>query len=376
MKPTENIAMASQSQTSSSSNLSSQSLNYRSLPTRIAGKPKNRDSREQQQLCSYIHRICLQNRLDGFDYCIRHILEDRTAPFRQCSYVHPQSSKRCPNAARRTDRRDSTLCPWHIKKLYLKRKQAQIHQMRLNTEEHNGKNETKKLLKDLEHYCPNTSHENTRTNINWVQQEDGSITASEQLRKKISEAAANLNVAEDDDDESGNALVEDVMRPDIMDSDSESIDSDHEDPLKHAGVYTSEEVSLVLRDKMLRLQSLYIEQFKNLQYLLREKRRKYLNALKLEKQIPEMNSISQLINSEYANPQTKLDYAKLKAMWRYHRARGPEALLKMQAREKRKAAIEGENYKPPIQPICIFIKDDEACTNRSLPFTNYCRKRK
>jgi len=83
---------------------------------------------DHKQLCSYIHRICLQNKLDGFDYCIRHILVDKGAPFKQCSFIHPISSKRCPNAARKTERRDSTLCPWHIKKLYLKYKQTQLQQ--------------------------------------------------------------------------------------------------------------------------------------------------------------------------------------------------------------------------------------------------------
>src|ERR1700761_6776548 len=103
--------------------LSSSSFQYRlSSSVRLGAKQKCRPKNDssQQQLCSYVHRICLQNRLDGFSYCIRHILEDRSAPFRQCSYIHPHSGKRCPNAARRTERRDSTLCPWHLKKLYLK----------------------------------------------------------------------------------------------------------------------------------------------------------------------------------------------------------------------------------------------------------------
>lgn len=251
-----------------------------------------------------------------------------------------------------------------------------MQQMRLHTEENSGKNEVKRLLKELEHYCPSTSHDNTRTNVDWVPQEDGSITASDQLRRKISEAAANLNMNDETEDECSNALIDDAMRPDILESDSESIDSDHEDPLKHAGVYTSEEVSLVLRDKMLRLQSLYIEQFKHLQYLLRERRRKYLNNLRVEKDIPGNISISQLNTSESTSPQIKMDYAKLRAMWRYHRSRSSDALLKRQAREKRKAAFEGENYKPPTFATCIFAKEDEVCSNKSLPLTNYCRKRK
>ena len=74
-------------------------------------------------LCNYVHRNCLQNKLDGFDHCIRHILYDKNSTFRQCSFVHPQSHKRCPNAARKTERKEA-ICPWHFKKFYLKRKQA------------------------------------------------------------------------------------------------------------------------------------------------------------------------------------------------------------------------------------------------------------
>jgi KAT8 regulatory NSL complex subunit 2 len=312
--------------------------------------------------------------LEGFDYCIRHILEDRSAPFRQCSYIHPQSGKRCPNAARRTDRRDSTLCPWHIKKLYLKRKQAHIQQMRINAEENHKKDELKLLIKDLEHYCPNSSHDNTRTNVDWVQLEDNSITASDHLRKKIAESANNLNSSYSDD-ECAYALVDDVLRSDAMESDSESVDSNNEDPLKHAGVYTAEEVSLVLRDKMLRLQSLYIDQFKHFQYLLREKKKKYLMSLKMEKEINGIQSIAQTVAQNKSSAQEKEDYEKLKALWRYHRSHGTEALLKKQANEKRKASIEGINYIPPSFPICIFAKGDEVCANKSLPLSNYCQKR-
>ena len=47
---------------------------------------------------------------------------------------------------------------------------------------------------------------------------------------------------------------------------------------RHAGVYTAEEVALIYRDKLIRLQSLYIDQFKRLHHRLREKRREYLSA--------------------------------------------------------------------------------------------------
>lgn len=51
---------------------------------------------------------------------------------------------------------------------------------------------------------------------------------------------------------------------------------------RHAGVYTAEEVALITREKLIRLQSLYIDQFKRLQHLLKEKKRRYLHNRKIE----------------------------------------------------------------------------------------------
>lgn len=47
---------------------------------------------------------------------------------------------------------------------------------------------------------------------------------------------------------------------------------------RYAGVLTEEEATRITRDKLIRLQSLYIEQFKWLQHTLSERRRKYLIA--------------------------------------------------------------------------------------------------
>lgn len=53
---------------------------------------------------------------------------------------------------------------------------------------------------------------------------------------------------------------------------------------RHANVYTAEEITIVTREKLIKLQSLYIEQYKHLQHLLKEQRRKYLYALRREKE--------------------------------------------------------------------------------------------
>ena len=52
--------------------------------------------------------------------------------------------------------------------------------------------------------------------------------------------------------------------------------------LRHAGVWTVEEATRMCRDKMIRLRSLYISQFKRLQHVLKERRRKYCQAIQAE----------------------------------------------------------------------------------------------
>jgi KAT8 regulatory NSL complex subunit 2 len=298
-----------------------------------------------------MHRVCLQNRLEGYDFCIRHILFDRNAPFKQCSYVHPQSNKRCPNAARRTERKDSTLCPWHIKKLCLKRKQAvnQSHRMRETT----GTKSVARLLRDLEHYCPE-EHEKRRRGHLWSKQEDETTIATEELRQRIAEAAASQQ-----ESDSSDPAVDQTLRGDVVDSDSDSSDGD--DPLRHAGVFAAEEVSSMLSDKMHRLQNLYIEQFRHLKYLLRDRYRNYCIATLLDKDC--------LIPDQLSDT----DADQLRAYRKYHKYRGREALLKLQAKQKRRALTDG--HQVPNYPICIFEKDDVKCTNRSLPATHYCSQR-
>eukprot|EP00794_Sanderia_malayensis_P003249 gene3249-3730_t len=48
-------------------------------------------------LCSYSEKVCMQRRLNGFAFCIRHILEDRGAPFKQCQFFAKYNKSRCIN---------------------------------------------------------------------------------------------------------------------------------------------------------------------------------------------------------------------------------------------------------------------------------------
>lgn len=159
-------------------------------------------------------------------------------------------------------------------------------------------------------------------------------------------------------------------------SDVESVDSTEEDVLKHAGVYTVDEVATITKEKMQRLQTLYIDQFQRLQYVLREKRRQYLIELKKEKE-----TLCSIHDQFKDSPKERKLYNNLKAMNRYHRRNGAEALLLRQYREKRQKQLEPSSLMSapgiPVQkniPKCTFSEGGVKCNEKSIPCCKFCRK--
>lgn len=135
---------------------------------------------------------------------------------------------------------------------------------------------------------------------------------------------------------------------------------------RHAGVYTAEEVALITREKLIRLQSLYIDQFKRLQHLLKEKKRRYLHSRKIEHETVGKGAAVILWFHDITNPvniythlcaviqgsslltgpeglstKERENLKKLKALRRYRRRYGVEALLHRQLRQRRQAITEG-----------------------------------
>ncbi|KAL8606110.1 hypothetical protein ACOMHN_032117 [Nucella lapillus] len=53
---------------------------------------------DKKPLCSFSKKQCNQRRLNGYGFCVRHILEDPTAPFRRCAYVAKSSQHLCTQA--------------------------------------------------------------------------------------------------------------------------------------------------------------------------------------------------------------------------------------------------------------------------------------
>lgn len=61
------------------------------------GKHIHYSPADHKPLCSYSIKLCKQRRINGYAFCIRHILEDKSAPFKQCAHVAKYNSQKCTN---------------------------------------------------------------------------------------------------------------------------------------------------------------------------------------------------------------------------------------------------------------------------------------
>lgn len=57
----------------------------------------------KSKLCSNTSFDCNRQRLDGYEYCLQHILLDPKAPYKQCAYIYTINNKKCPEPAPRND---------------------------------------------------------------------------------------------------------------------------------------------------------------------------------------------------------------------------------------------------------------------------------
>jgi len=178
-------------------------------------------------------------------------------------------------------------------------------------------------------------------------------------------------------------------------SDAESVDSELDNPLKHAGTYSAEEVVRIMREKLIRLQKLYIDQFQRLRYLLKEEGRKYKQGVLAEKEA-ELSSI-------HAQAKTTLEdvlaYDKIKALNHYQRPQGLESVLHNAFLERR-AKLGDQNITPGASnnisgtaatpgssstattapsavalPKCSFhITSSTKCGETVVPLSKFCLK--
>jgi len=236
----------------------------------------------------------------------------------------------------------------------------------------NAKQESiKRKFDQLEHYCPSNEHDHRRKNVDWDLPEDKCITASSSLREKINDSIGSQGQSSSEDDLT-NITLSDVLNLDL-DSDNECAESYMDDPLRHAGVYTAEEIAHILRDKILRLQTLYINLLNYYRYILKSKMRDYyLNLKKGKSTQHDLNKIVQNCDQQ----KEQVDYKILKAMHKYHDISGPERVIKNASSDIRLSLIQGGEQLSNSHPTCSYSKDAIVCFERCIPLSNYCKSRK
>jgi len=341
-------------------------------------------------LCNYSLHLCHGQRLPNYDFCIRHILEDKSAPYKQCCYqLDLFPSVKCPRAAPRTTRGEG-YCDEHSRAVVgarnkIGRKRSEPVSVLLDSLSHFKRPRTSPPTVDSIPSAANLNAPSASDSPPQLTVRTGIAASSshEAPTPKQSPPPVDpfkLNMAEirsvaqqalatqSEDSEDEDPRIDGTWLGD-GDSDAESIDSDGEDPLKHAGVFTTDEIMRTMRDKLIRLQKLYIEQFYRLQYHLKEYRRTYLRQIKEEKEAGLMAIHSQ--PRDGAGQQDK--YNQLKELSHYHAPAGREAIKANKLRKKRAMASVG--YKPvQVQGCQHSLTSTTKCGETMVPLAKFCFK--
>lgn len=319
--------------------------------------------------CAYQPYECTQLSVDRYNYCLQHILSDKTAPFKQCTFLYT-NGKRCHLPSPKADK--NGYCNEHSLKTHLQRSR--------NTSKQPPPKTAEVLLHTLSHYVrkprPRTISGPDDGGRTTPDPPDAKATKSYDPFLDLNAAEINASCkdvldlcseSESDVEASTFSTVWQDVHADS--SDNESIDSENGDYLKHANIYTAEEITSIAKDKLHRLQDLYMEQFHHLHHILRERKRKYLQALKREKET--CCSIAEQLRD---NPKEQRMYKKLKAYNQYHKKFGVDAIMAKRENELRLKATEGVVHKPQTFTKCAFTEGGVKCTERAIPVARHCRK--
>jgi len=281
-------------------------------------------------LCCYSQRVCHLEKLKGFDFCHKHILEDKASPFKPCDFVAKSNGRRCPNPAPKLPDKGKSFCIIHTRKAELRRAVEERRKRR----HHEGDGE--------ENY-------------------DG----DKEKRRRTSSSNSQKSDKQDghSSDEEAGGSGDDYLKVDSawhgdIDSDADSVDSEEEDPLKHAGVWTVEETTRMCRDKMIRLRSLYIAQFKRLQHVLKERKRKYCQAIQAEE--------------EEETGECHLTPTQLLGRKSQNERPCTETLLRKQSKEKKQGITSRQQNVSTLR--CTYSPGGNRCTEKVLPLTKHCIK--
>lgn len=111
--------------------------------------------------CSNIAYECSLPRIDGYEYCIRHILQDPTAPYLMCTFLLT-NGKRCLQPAPKYDPKKDVLTSY----CFEHSRQAQLTKTRTSIGKYKPIDTNDTILNDLTHHLNLNKTKNHVNNIN------------------------------------------------------------------------------------------------------------------------------------------------------------------------------------------------------------------
>ncbi|XP_045782395.1 KAT8 regulatory NSL complex subunit 2 isoform X2 [Maniola jurtina] len=327
----------------------------------------------RSRICAHRTYECVLPVVTGRLYCARHILNDATAPYKQCEHL-TSSGARCSEPAPAD--KDPGLCFEHAR--------AALHSRQRSAAPPPPVTTTETLLNQLQHYV---RPERTRTTscassvsvVSDPADQEQIATHAVDPFKEIDATSVNTTVS---------ASIMECASASDSESDSVILGStgdcrwhDHDDtedppcesqPLWHAGVYTAEEAVSEAKNVLKSLQSAYIRQMGRLRVLLQTARLQYVRSLRAEKE--QYCSINSQARSGPLTVRERRQLRKLRAYAGYHRKHGVDAVLARKLHHKRAKINDISNRHIPSQGRCTFVEGGVRCPTHTVPATKHCMK--
>lgn len=327
----------------------------------------------RSRTCAHRAYECTLPVVTGRAYCAKHILDDSTAPYKQCAHVAP-SGYRC-NLPAPIDR-DPGLCFEHASAAFHARQRSAAPPAPVTTPE--------SLLNQLQHYVRpertrTTSCASTVSVVSDPSEQDPGPTHAVDPFKEIDATAVNSNVsssimeyASASDSECDSVTLGpggDCRHRDASDNEEAPCETQ---PLWKAGVFTAEEAVTEAKNVLRSLQSAYIRQMGRLRILLQTARLQYVRSLRAEKE--QYCSINSQARSGPLTVRERRQLRKLKAYAGYHKKHGVDAVLARKLHHKRARVNDIANRHIPSHGRCTFSEGGVRCPTRVLPATKHCLK--
>ncbi|XP_043237098.1 KAT8 regulatory NSL complex subunit 2-like isoform X2 [Amphibalanus amphitrite] len=334
-------------------------------------------------VCRHPHHFCQKECLEGFSFCSAHILEDRSAPYRPCAFVYSNgrkcgtpvpkkdsTCKKCGGSSHGSKKGSPASLLARLEGPEAFFMQCQDHRRRI-------------LLARERAERARPPKESVAVVVEQIQQSIASAAAAgppgstsgagpSSTGEGWEAAQRALQYGSDSESGEGEAegdrTVEGPLEPSLSSDECLSgLSDDEHTVLRHAGVYTDDEVIRLAERRLRRLQHLYLGQFERLQHVMKNKRRAFLLEVAREKEA--MKSISGAPRETVAEQEA---YDLLRAYGHHQKTAGKDYWFWQQRLEKRAAEAGSARTRPLTR--CAHAEGRVRCTLRTVPLSKFCLK--